>query len=94
MPHTPGIRRYIFNTLTVVSLLLLSGVVVYLDLTPVIALSIIVIPIIAIIEFRRIRRRRLIGQGRCPSCGYDLSGNVTGECPECGKSIGNEAAQI
>ncbi len=26
MPRTPGFRRYIFNTLTVVSLLLLPGV--------------------------------------------------------------------
>jgi hypothetical protein len=22
--------------------------------------------------------------GRCPSCGYDLTGNVSGVCPECG----------
>jgi len=27
MSHTPGFRRYIFNTLTVVSLLLMLGVV-------------------------------------------------------------------
>ena len=24
------------------------------------------------------------GQGRCPHCGYDLTGNVSGVCPECG----------
>ena len=25
--------------------------------------------------------------GCCPSCGYDLTGNVGGECPECGDPI-------
>jgi hypothetical protein len=30
---------------------------------------------------RRIRRRR----GKCPACGYDLTGNVSGVCPECGE---------
>ena len=24
--------------------------------------------------------------GMCPSCGYDLTGNVSGACPECGRS--------
>jgi hypothetical protein len=24
-------------------------------------------------------------QGRCPTCGYDLTGNVSGRCPECGR---------
>ncbi len=24
----------------------------------------------------------------CPSCGYDLSGNVSGRCPECGTRVG------
>jgi hypothetical protein len=23
--------------------------------------------------------------GRCPRCGYDLTGNVSGRCPECGE---------
>ena len=27
--------------------------------------------------------RRLL-HGRCPSCGYNLTGNVSGVCPECG----------
>ena len=27
------------------------------------------------------RRKR----GLCPSCGYDLTGNVSGVCPECGQ---------
>lgn len=35
------------------------------------------------------RRRRVIERwrsthGRCSSCGYDLTGNVSGICPECG----------
>jgi hypothetical protein len=25
-------------------------------------------------------------RGLCPSCGYDLTGNVSGTCPECGSS--------
>ncbi len=38
-------------------------------------------------------RRRNLGPNACLSCGYDLTGNETGECPECGKSTGTEAAQ-
>jgi len=33
------------------------------------------------------RREALRSQGRCPSCAYDLSGNVSGTCPECGTAI-------
>ncbi len=29
-------------------------------------------------------RRRRDRHGRCRSCGYDLTGNVSGRCPECG----------
>ena len=29
----------------------------------------------------RVERR---AKGLCPSCGYDLTGNVSGVCPECG----------
>lgn len=25
--------------------------------------------------------------GRCRSCGYDLTGNVSGRCPECGREV-------
>lgn len=25
--------------------------------------------------------------GCCPSCGYDLTGNVSGRCPECGNRV-------
>ena len=27
-------------------------------------------------------------KGRCRSCGYNLTGNVSGVCPECGTSTG------
>jgi hypothetical protein len=33
---------------------------------------------------RRLRRRRCA----CGSCGYDLTGNVSGVCPECGDKVG------
>jgi hypothetical protein len=30
------------------------------------------------------RDRRRIPPGHCQTCGYDLTGNVSGRCPECG----------
>ena len=33
------------------------------------------------------RRELLRSQGRCLSCGYDLTGNASGTCPECGTRI-------
>lgn len=35
------------------------------------------------------RRRRRSGQ--CPSCGYDLTDNVSGLCPECGEAFADAA---
>jgi len=35
----------------------------------------------------RMRLLRLIRLGLCVTCGYDLTGNVSGVCPECGKPI-------
>lgn len=32
--------------------------------------------------------RRRPPSGHCASCGYDLTGNVSGRCPECGREIG------
>ena len=32
------------------------------------------------------RLQRLL-EGRCPTCGYDLTGNISGVCPECGTPI-------
>lgn len=28
--------------------------------------------------------KQLAAIGRCPTCGYDLTGNTSGYCPECG----------
>ena len=33
-------------------------------------------------------RDRRFPPGRCQTCGYNLTGNVSGRCPECGKAIG------
>jgi hypothetical protein len=33
---------------------------------------------------RAARHRRHVVRGRCGSCGYDMTGNVSGRCPECG----------
>lgn len=33
------------------------------------------------------RERRPFPPGRCASCGYDLTGNVSGRCPECGEPV-------
>ncbi len=33
-----------------------------------------------------LRRRMRHEPNQCRSCGYDLTGNVTGRCPECGES--------
>jgi hypothetical protein len=35
-------------------------------------------------------RRRPIPPGHCRSCGYDLTGNVSGRCSECGREIEEE----
>ncbi len=32
-------------------------------------------------------RNRRIPPGHCESCGYDLTGNVSGRCPECGTPV-------
>ena len=39
-------------------------------------------------------KRRKLGPNACPSCGYDLTGNETGECPECGVTTKPEAAHV
>lgn len=39
------------------------------------------------VNIRRLRRYRGIirtERGLCPTCGYDLTANVSGTCPECG----------
>lgn len=44
-------------------------------------------PVVAFIRgpFRRWRHRK---RGHCVTCGYDLTGNVTGVCSECGTKAG------
>ncbi len=42
------------------------------------------IPYLAIIWWPR---RRSPLPGHCVSCGYDLTGNVSGRCPECGRIL-------
>jgi len=37
------------------------------------------------------RRSRRIPPGHCKTCGYNLTGNVSGRCPECGSAVGHEA---
>jgi hypothetical protein len=32
-------------------------------------------------------RKRKPGPGYCPTCGYNLTGNVSGVCPECGTEV-------
>jgi len=38
------------------------------------------------VVLRRARSRR-IARRLCPTCGYNLTGNVSGVCPECGAAI-------
>jgi hypothetical protein len=33
------------------------------------------------------RRRLRTAAGRCPDCGYNLTGNTSGTCPECGTAV-------
>jgi hypothetical protein len=40
--------------------------------------------VVAWSSYRRRRRRR---RGVCVTCGYDLTGNVSGVCPECGTAV-------
>ncbi len=41
-----------------------------------------------VLWLRSWRRRRLLRlRGHCRSCGYNLTGNVSGICPECGTAI-------
>ncbi len=35
-------------------------------------------------------RRRPIPPGHCQTCGYNLTGNVSGVCPECGTGVGGQ----
>lgn len=39
----------------------------------------------------RLLKRALTRASRCSTCGYDLTGNVSGRCPECGTEIKQRA---
>ena len=43
------------------------------------------------VQFRRCRSPK---NGYCDSCGYDLTGNVSGICPECGRRVSNQERRI
>jgi hypothetical protein len=32
-------------------------------------------------------RRKTSGKSTCTSCGYNLTGNISGVCPECGTTV-------
>ena len=63
------------------------------DLAKLPAVSEITIPLWIILLFCGIsssiwlRDRRRIQPGHCPSCNYNLTGNISGICPECGTAI-------
>lgn len=42
----------------------------------------------------RLDRRRLTRPGNCQSCGYNLTGNVSGICPECGTKLSVDGPRI
>jgi len=39
---------------------------------------------------RMVLRRHRQSAGHCRSCGYDLTGNISGVCPECGKAVAHQ----
>lgn len=52
------------------------------------AITAALIPMIYV-TFTQIRQFSRKKQGRCLSCGYDLTGNESHTCPECGTAIGD-----
>ena len=38
------------------------------------------------------QRNGRLRDGLCPSCGYNLTGNISGSCPECGAPTGTPTA--
>lgn len=48
---------------------------------------------VALLGLRAWRKRRLRRRaGLCPTCQYDLTGNVSGACPECGTTVATPEA--
>jgi predicted RNA-binding Zn-ribbon protein involved in translation (DUF1610 family) len=50
-----------------------------------IPLWIFLLPPLALAVF--LSRRRRFPEHHCQSCGYDLTGNISGVCPECGTDV-------
>lgn len=44
---------------------------------------------IAFKSYRAARNRRRSNAGRCPACGYDVTGSLSKRCAECGRSTSN-----
>ena len=55
-----------------------------------VCLSFAILPAIWLLKWNK---RRQLGPNACPACGYDLTGNESGECPECGHASESEAAE-
>ena len=51
---------------------------------PIWMLSVLLTLPFATVGYRWWRRRHRMLAGHCATCGYNLTGNVTGRCPECG----------
>ncbi len=52
----------------------------------------IIIPLVWLVARWWKHRRRPL-PNHCPSCGYDLTGNVSGRCPECGATVSAQSAE-
>jgi hypothetical protein len=50
--------------------------------------------ILPLYALRRLRKRIRQKIGHCLSCGYNLTGNVSGVCPECGTPISNKDTTV
>jgi hypothetical protein len=83
-PGSPGILRYGFSWPYVALAPFPYASTVRLPLW----LPLLVIAIPTAILWHRDRRR--IPPGHCQSCGYNLTGNVSGKCPECGTGVGGK----
>jgi hypothetical protein len=40
--------------------------------------------------YRRDRRAERFYRGQCLTCGYSLTGNISGVCPECGTQVAEQ----
>ena len=67
------------------STIAMLGTVVYIPLwIPLLAVALLTAILFSYSPMRRrVRRKR----GLCAHCGYELTGNVSGQCPECGEMV-------